>query len=104
IERTELNVRLHAIWLLKPAEAQALLEKQVALAEQELHELEQHRAYLQKENNIEYPSPQHPLFGTFANIDLETESRRLMVRWCEWIQKQWAAKPTASRKRFALAR
>ena len=102
IERTELNVRLHAIWLLKPAEAQALLEKQIALAEQELQELVQHREYLQKENNIELPPPQHPLFGTFANIDLEAENRKLIIKWCQWVQKRWLDKSGRAKKSFSL--
>lgn len=100
IERRELNVRLHAIWLLKPAEAQALLERQIALANAELQELLQHRQYLQKENDIQLPSPQHPLFGTFANIDLETENRKLIVKWCQWIQQQWSDKPGRAKRNF----
>ena len=102
IDRTELNVRLHAIWLLKPLEAEALLEKHIALAEQELHDLEQHREYLQTENDIELPAPQHPLFGTFANIDLEVENRKLIVRWCQWVQKRWLDKSGRAKKGFTV--
>jgi len=98
IDRTELNVRLHAIWLLTPAEAQSLLEKQIALAEQELNELRQHRNYLQEENDIGSPPPQHPLFGTFANIDLEIAIRKLIVSRCQQIQKQWAESPMAPKR------
>jgi hypothetical protein len=89
--RRELNIRTHALWLLTPQEAQDFLDRQIAIIEAELSELDAHSQYLQTENDIVFPPPaQHPLFGTYSNIVLETDSRRLAIDWCKSIKAQWA--------------
>ncbi len=88
--RRELNIRAHALWLLTPEEAIAFLDNQIAIVEQELGELDAHSQYLQEQNNIRFPPPpQHPLFGTYSNISLETGSRKLVIDWCKSIRSQW---------------
>lgn len=88
--RRELNIRAHALWLLTPNEAMEFLDKQIAIVETEISELDTHSRYLQEENNITFPPPpQHPLFGTYSNIVLEADSRKLMIDWCKSIKTQW---------------
>ncbi len=88
--RRELNIRAHALWLLSKKEAAAFLDKQIELATQEITDLKEHSAYLQKENKVTFPPPaQHPLFGTCSTIMLEIDSRKLVIDWCNWIRKQW---------------
>lgn len=88
--RRELNIRAHALWLLSPTEAMDFLNKQIAVVEAEIEELETHSRYLQEENDITFPPPaQHPLFGTYSNIVLETDSRKLVIDWCKSIKTQW---------------
>jgi len=88
--RRELNIRTHALWLLTPEEVIEFLDNQIAIAETEISELDAHSQYLQEENDITFPPPaQHPLFGTYSNITLERESRKLMIDWCKSIKTQW---------------
>lgn len=88
--RRELNIRAHALWLLTPNEAVGFLDKQIAIVHAEIEELDAHSKYLQEENDITFPPPaRHPLFGTYSNIVLETDSRRLMIDWCKSIKAQW---------------
>lgn len=88
--RRELNIRAHALWLLTPNEAIGFLDKQIAIVQMEIEELDAHSKYLQEENDITFPPPaRHPLFGTYSNIVLETDSRRLMIDWCKSIKAQW---------------
>lgn len=89
MSRRELNIRAHALWLLRPSEAISLLDQQISVAEQEIKHLAEHCDYLQKRNDIKFPpSPQHPLFGTYSNILLETESRKMIINWCKWMKRQ----------------
>ncbi|RAI41127.1 PadR family transcriptional regulator [Rhodoplanes roseus] len=90
--RRELSIRAHALWLLSRKEAVAFLDRQIALAAQEIENLKAHSTYLQTENDVGFPPAfQHPLFGTCANIMLEIDSRRLVIDWCEWIKTQLGA-------------
>lgn len=90
VNRRELNIRAHALWLLKPGEANALLDKQISLAKTEIEQLTEHSGYLQAENKIKFPPPgRHPLFGTYSNIQLEIDSRKLIINWCKWIKREW---------------
>lgn len=90
VSRRELNVRMHAMWLLPQREAVALLDRTIALAEAEIRALRAHADYLQAENRLRFPPPpRHPLFGTACNIALEIDSRRLIVAWCRRIKRQW---------------
>lgn len=97
--RQELNIRAHALWLLSKKDATAFLDKQIELAAQEIASLEEHGAYLQKQNQVTFPpSARHPLFGTYSNILLEIDSRKLIIGWCNWIKKQWdLSKPARAR-------
>jgi DNA-binding PadR family transcriptional regulator len=88
--RRELNIRTHALWLLTPNEAIEFLDRQIEIVRTEIEELNAHSRYLQEENDISFPPPpQHPLFGTYSNIVLETDSRKLMIDWCKSIKAQW---------------
>lgn len=88
--RRELNVRAHALWLLTQKEAMEVIDKQIAIVETEIDELDAHSRYLQEENDIKFPPPpRHPLFGTYSTIALETESRKLVIDWCKSIKAQW---------------
>jgi DNA-binding PadR family transcriptional regulator len=88
--RRELNIRTHALWLLSPAEAIDFLDQQICTVQAEIEELNAHSRYLQEQNAITFPPPvRHPLFGTYSNIVLETESRRLVIDWCKSIKAQW---------------
>jgi PadR family transcriptional regulator AphA len=94
--RQELNIRAHALWLLSKKDAAAFLDKQIKLAAQEIASLEAHSAYLQSENQVTFPPvARHPLFGTYSNILLEINSRKLTIDWCTWIQQQWDTNKTA---------
>ncbi len=100
VNRRELNIRAHALWLLNKKEAVAFLDKQIDLATQEIASLKEHSAYLQKENQVTFPpAAQHPLFGTCATIMLEINSRKLVIEWSNWMKKQWNSnKPARSRR------
>jgi hypothetical protein len=77
--------------------AASILDKQIEIAKAEIEALRHHSEYLQEDNEVSFPpTAQHPLFGTYSNIMLEIDSRKLMVRWCTWMKEQRGR--TSSRK------
>jgi DNA-binding PadR family transcriptional regulator len=95
--RRELNIRAHALWLVDDDDAASILDKQIEIAKAEIEALRHHSEYLQEDNEVSFPpTAQHPLFGTYSNIMLEIDSRKLMVRWCTWMKEQRGR--TSSRK------
>lgn len=100
VSRRELNIRMHALWLLDRADANALIDRQIDLAEAEIRELQFHWKYLEADNEIRFPPPaQHPLFGTYSNILLEIEVRRLTIDWCKTIRHRRNAEIEAPARR-----
>jgi len=104
VTRRELNIRVHALWLLNLKEARAFLDKQIGIIETEIESLKEHSSYLQKSNKIGLPPPpQHPLFGTYFDIMLEIEKRELTINWCKWMKRQWNTGKTARTSRNGRA-
>lgn len=94
--RQELNLKSRACWLVEPREAAEIFSEQAGMARAQIAMIEEHRDELWKRLGEDFPpDASNPLFGTYANICFAIDSRRQLIEWCEWMEKELLAEADA---------
>lgn len=90
--RLEFNAKVNSLWLLPPEEGLAVLDGQIAMTEAEIEMINGHMSDAEQRSGLRFPPPPGSKYsGIYANIRYALDSRRYMIEWYRWIQKDLRA-------------